>query len=255
MCRMLFYASKNYTTCIEGLAYLSWSKENNDGYGIYYRIKEKEELIKNEDITKFTIIDKPYNRLLIHFRNATQGKGLHPFISANKRFLLTHNGVITNYDQIKNTLKNHYFVTDIDSEVLLHKFEDIVYGKCAIENNNNKSWNIEHVKKYVKWLNNGEVRGLFNIIIYDRNEDKFLAIADSSLYLIKLKNGLIITSDLKPIPSFLNGIKEVINLGNNKFVYGRGIKYVIKTFKKYIHFYDIQYNDFSYLEKYYHYYI
>jgi asparagine synthase (glutamine-hydrolysing) len=50
--------------------------------------------------------------------------GQQPFRSCNGRFTLEHNGEIYNYKKLRDRLrKKHDFVTDTDSEVIVHMVE------------------------------------------------------------------------------------------------------------------------------------
>jgi glutamine---fructose-6-phosphate transaminase (isomerizing) len=66
-----------------------------------------------------------------HTRWATHGEpndvNAHPHYSNNRRLSIIHNGIIENYAAIKQNLikKGHVFLSDTDTEVLIHFIEDI----------------------------------------------------------------------------------------------------------------------------------
>jgi glucosamine--fructose-6-phosphate aminotransferase (isomerizing) len=66
-----------------------------------------------------------------HTRWATHGEpndvNAHPHFSNNRRLSIIHNGIIENYAAIKKNLisKGHKFLSDTDTEVLIHFIEDI----------------------------------------------------------------------------------------------------------------------------------
>ncbi|MBS1528176.1 MAG: glutamine--fructose-6-phosphate aminotransferase, partial [Bacteroidetes bacterium] len=66
-----------------------------------------------------------------HTRWATHGapsdRNSHPHSSGDRRLTIIHNGIIENYAAIKETLlaKGHVFLSDTDTEVLIHLVEDI----------------------------------------------------------------------------------------------------------------------------------
>src|SRR5271169_3027634 len=66
-----------------------------------------------------------------HTRWATHGapsdRNSHPHSSGNRKLTIIHNGIIENYATIKEALtaKGHIFLSDTDTEVLIHLVEDI----------------------------------------------------------------------------------------------------------------------------------
>lgn len=66
-----------------------------------------------------------------HTRWATHGEpndvNAHPHYSNNRRLAIIHNGIIENYAAIKQNLigKGHKFLSDTDTEVLIHFIEDV----------------------------------------------------------------------------------------------------------------------------------
>ena len=66
-----------------------------------------------------------------HTRWATHGVpndvNAHPHYSASKNMVMIHNGIIENYAPLKAELikRGHVFLSDTDTEVLIHLIEDI----------------------------------------------------------------------------------------------------------------------------------
>lgn len=66
-----------------------------------------------------------------HTRWATHGepndRNAHPHYSENERLAIIHNGIIENYGPLKAELqkRGHNFISDTDTEVLIHLIEDI----------------------------------------------------------------------------------------------------------------------------------
>lgn len=53
-------------------------------------------------------------------RLAITGKGLQPFQSQDKKLSIVHNGEIYNFEELRNNLNKNKFVSDTDSEVIVH---------------------------------------------------------------------------------------------------------------------------------------
>jgi len=105
--------------------------------------------------------------------------GLQPMISRCNNFVLSFNGEIYNYKDLKSDLKSkgHNFVSKTDSEVVLNGF-------------------VEYGNKIFKKL-----QGIFSIIIYDIHQDKIVIARDSfgvkPLYYFIDKDQIIISSETK----------------------------------------------------------
>ncbi len=112
-----------------------------------------------------------------HTRWATHGEvstaNAHPFFSFNKRFAIVHNGIIENYQSLKNelTLRGISFASQTDSETVAHLVEA-----------NYKDDVFETVKITAKSL-----EGSFAIVITDT--------VDDNLYAIKNKSPLVVGVD------------------------------------------------------------
>lgn len=71
---------------------------------------------------------------IAHTRWATHGKpsqnNSHPHLSGDERIALVHNGIIENYETLKNDLldKGHVFLSETDTEVIVHLLEEYYEG-------------------------------------------------------------------------------------------------------------------------------
>ena len=139
-----------------------------------------------------------------HTRWATHGVpndvNAHPHYSQNKKLAIIHNGIIENYDTIKEALvqRGHTFHSDTDTEVLIHLIEDI-------KNKGNFSL-FEAVR-----LALNEVIGAYAIAVVseDNPEEVIVARMGSPLVVGLGENEYFIASDATPIVEYT---KEVIYL-------------------------------------------
>ena len=139
-----------------------------------------------------------------HTRWATHGVpndvNAHPHYSQNKKLAIIHNGIIENYDTIKEALvqRGHIFHSDTDTEVLIHLIEDI-------KNKGNST-----LFEAVRLALNGVI-GAYAIAVVseDSPEEIIVARMGSPLVVGLGDNEYFIASDATPIVEYT---KEVIYL-------------------------------------------
>jgi len=148
-------------------ATLWYGATNRDGIGIFTNevfIKSSLSALNfwktNADLKLET------KNLIFHVRTKTSGevndKSAHPFEDESRRYVLSHNGVLINYDKYREELsKRHNFKTEVDSEVLLYAF-------------------VENKENFVKVLREKHVTGSAVIIIYDKQDDMFYIYTNSN---------------------------------------------------------------------------
>jgi glucosamine--fructose-6-phosphate aminotransferase (isomerizing) len=143
-----------------------------------------------------------------HTRWATHGEpndqNAHPHISGNGRIVLVHNGIIENYNTIREELtrSGHEFQSETDSEVLVHFIESIqIQNKCSLE----KATRIA--------LSN--VVGAYAIVLLSLDEpDRIVAARKSSPLVIGVgKDFYFVASDASPI---IEHTKDVIYLKDSE---------------------------------------
>jgi len=136
-----------------------------------------------------------------HTRWATHGQpndvNAHPHASGNEEFAIVHNGIIENYDILKESLlkKGHVFKSDTDTEVLMHLIEEI-----------KKQQNCDLFEAVRVALN--EVIGAYAIVVINKNNsEELIAARKSSPLVIGIgKNEYFCASDATPIVEFTKNV-------------------------------------------------
>tara|TARA_B100000674_G_scaffold26072_1_gene18231 strand:- start:83 stop:1924 length:1842 start_codon:yes stop_codon:yes gene_type:complete len=136
-----------------------------------------------------------------HTRWATHGvpnqKNAHPHSSEDNKLAIIHNGIIENYDSIKRMLSNkgHTFISDTDTEVLIHLIEEIKnHENCSL---------FEAVR-----LSLNEVIGAYAIVVMEQgNRNEFIAARKGSPLVIGVgKEEYFIASDATPIIEYTRNV-------------------------------------------------
>ena len=138
MCGILGYIGPRdaYPILIKGLKRLEYRGYDSAGVAL---LNAKDQLNvykcggKVADLENF-IQDKDISGTMgmAHTRWATHGvpndSNAHPHYSNSEKLAIIHNGIIENYQTLKEELINrgHSFSSDTDTEVLIHLIEDIL---------------------------------------------------------------------------------------------------------------------------------
>jgi glucosamine--fructose-6-phosphate aminotransferase (isomerizing) len=153
-----------------------------------------------------------------HTRWATHGVpndvNAHPHYSESQNLAIIHNGIIENYAILKEEMikRGHTFVSDTDTEVLIHLIEDIqINEKIGLE------------EALLEALN--EVTGAYAIVVMSKNDPDimFAARKGSPLVLGIGENEFFMASDATPIVEYtknvvyLNDEEVAIVTRNNGF--------------------------------------
>jgi glucosamine--fructose-6-phosphate aminotransferase (isomerizing) len=136
MCGIVAYIGKKeaYPILIKGLKRLEYrgydsagiALLNNESLRLYKRqgkVSNLEEFVIGKDITGYAGIG--------HTRWATHGPpndtNAHPHFSMDQKIALIHNGIIENYNSLKEELiaRGYVFQSQTDTEVLVHLIDDI----------------------------------------------------------------------------------------------------------------------------------
>lgn len=128
-----------------------------------------------------------------------------PMISASQRFVVTYNGEVYNYKNIRSELESlgYSFRTNSDTEVVLEAFE---------------AWGLSAITKF---------NGMFAFAIWDRLDKKLYLVRDrygiKPLYFLKNSHGIFFGSEIKAMLAHplikaelnLDGLLEYMTFQNN----------------------------------------
>lgn len=229
MCGIVGYmGQKNAKDIIlEGLTKLEYRGYDSAGLCLYDEASERYTLYKDKGrvahLKSLVANGVTSHSGIGHTRWATHGKvnqeNAHPHFSSSNRFMIVHNGVIENFNQLKETyLSHHTFKSDTDTEViveLIEQFSQTVSVKEAIT-------------KTLKLL-----KGSYAILAVDQH-DKFKMYAaknKSPLLLGKGHDDFVVASDLMAMVGYC---EAYLPLEDQTFL-------VIE--KEVVHLYDLELNE------------
>lgn len=161
---------------------------------------------------------------IAHTRWATHGVpndvNAHPHHSASKNLVMIHNGIIENYAPLKEEMqkRGHVFLSDTDTEVLIHLIEDIQEKEKV------------RLGEAVRIALN-QVVGAYAIVILAKDQpDELIAAKKGSPMVIGIgENEFFIASDATPIVEYT---KNVVYLEDEEIAFiERGKELKIKTIK------------------------
>src|ERR1700761_1045614 len=193
------------------------------------KVSDLENFVKN--INTSSTIGMGHTRWATH--GAPSDRNSHPHSSGDRKLTIIHNGIIENYSSIKEALlaKGHVFLSDTDTEVLIHLVEDI------------KSETGLDLREAVRVALN-RVIGAYAIVVMSSDEpDQMIAARKGSPLVIGVGDGeYFVASDATPIVEYT---KNVIYLNDNEIAYIRREDLLIKNIDNtiqtpYIHELDMQ---------------
>jgi len=167
------------------------------------RIQALKSLIENESTIEGSIG-------LGHTRWATHGipsqKNAHPHFDCSGKIGIVHNGIIENYQQLRDELisRGHRFCSDTDSEVIAHLIEEEQKSVSSLE---------EACKAAFKKLNGSYAVG----IISSSEPDKIIGVRLNSPLIVGVggQSGNFITSDASAL---IDWTDKIIYLGDSEMV-------------------------------------
>ena len=241
MCGIVAYVGSRraYPILIKGLQRLEYRGYDSAGIGLIEnnKIVTYKKDGKVNDLISFIGDSSTDGTIGIgHTRWATHGPpnqiNSHPHSSTNGKFSLIHNGIIENYLTLKIALekKGHVFISDTDSEVLIHLIED-VYNSLEKKSSSNNDLLYQAI---IIALN--EVIGAYAIVILEQgNTQEIFAARKGSPLVIGIGNEeYFVASDASPIIEFTNKViylndGEVAKLNKNEDVIVKTIENKIKS--------------------------
>jgi glucosamine--fructose-6-phosphate aminotransferase (isomerizing) len=241
MCGIVAYVGtrRAYPILIKGLQRLEYRGYDSAGIGLIEnnKIVTYKKDGKVNDLISFIGDSSTDGTIGIgHTRWATHGPpnqiNSHPHSSSNGKFSLIHNGIIENYLTLKIALekKGHVFISDTDSEVLIHLIED-VYNSLEKKSSSNNDLLYQAI---IIALN--EVIGAYAIVILEQgNTQEIFAARKGSPLVIGIGNEeYFVASDASPIIEFTNKViylndGEVAKLNKNEDVIVKTIENKIKS--------------------------
>ena len=177
---------------------------NSDKKDIFYvkkagRIDNLEKAIQASNLVSLG------NPFILHTRWATHGGvddiNAHPHFDCKNEIFLVHNGIIENYQLLKEKLmkEGHIFHSQCDTEVLTHLIEKYFQGNLE-----------EAVRKALK-----EVRGTYGIAVISKNDPgKIVAARLSSPLLLGInQDEVLVASDPSAV---ITHTRQIINLDDNE---------------------------------------
>ena len=226
MCGIVGYTGPReaYPIIIKGLKRLEYrgydstgvALQNGKGLKVYKKkgkVADLEDNILGKDLHAHTGIG--------HTRWATHGepsdRNAHPHSSASGKLAIIHNGIIENYNQLKQDLTNkgYSFTSDTDTEVLLNFIEEIQKSnQCGLE---------EAVRIALK-----RVTGAYVILILDADTpDTIIAARKGSPLVIGIGKGEhFLGSDASPM---LEYTKEVVYVNDYELAIVKPDELILKN--------------------------
>lgn len=236
MCGIVGYIGKNNAkdVLIEGLKRLEYRGYDSAGIAIVNSQTKKKIAIVKAVGKVSALAQKSQKRTLVgtagiaHTRWATHGKpsvaNAHPHSAGE--ITLVHNGIIENYQELKDQLikKGHVFTSDTDSEVVAHLIEE----EC-------KKKDFEDAV-YVALK---QLKGAYALVIINSDEpDKIIAVRNSSPLVLGVGDDeYIFASDPSAI---IQHTKDVIYLEDGEVVIATSLGYTVKTLSQKIRHRSVQ---------------
>ncbi len=213
MCGIVGYVGKKQVVplIIDGLRKLEYRGYDSAGIAVvdeshHLQIRRAKGKLRNlEEALRQKPLDGTYG--VGHTRWATHGRpteeNAHPHRDCTGRLVVVHNGIIENYLQLKDELrqKDHQFVTETDTEIIAHLIEEHLKSGADFE---------AAVRKTVT-----ELRGIFALSMLSADEpDTIISARQGPPVVIGIGDGeYFVASD---VPAILEHTRDVFFLGDGE---------------------------------------
>jgi glucosamine--fructose-6-phosphate aminotransferase (isomerizing) len=213
MCGIVGYVGNKQVVpvIIDGLRKLEYRGYDSAGIAVvdeahHMEVRRAEGKLRNlEEAIRLKPLDGTYG--IGHTRWATHGRpteeNAHPHRDCTGRIVVVHNGIIENYLQLKDRLRqrDHRFVTETDTEIIAHLIEEYLKEGDTFE---------KSVRRAV-----ADLRGIFALSIINADEpDTIISVRQGPPVVIGLGDGeFFVASDIPPI---LQHTRDVFFLGDGE---------------------------------------
>src|SRR4051794_41079571 len=213
MCGIVGYVGNKQVVpvIIDGLRKLEYRGYDSAGIAVVdeghdLEIRRAEGKLRNlEEAIRLSPLDGTYG--IGHTRWATHGRpteeNAHPHRDCTGRVVVVHNGIIENYLQLKDRLRqrDHRFVTETDTEVVAHLVEEYLKTGDSFE---------VAVRRAIT-----DLHGIFALSIINADEpDTIIAVRQGPPVVIGLGDGeYFVASD---IPAILQHTRDIFFLGDGE---------------------------------------
>ncbi len=154
----------------------------------------------NKIITDYAIDQESSTRGIAHTRWATHGEvtkeNAHPLTDCTGKIAVVHNGIIENFEELKNSLPQHTFSSSTDTEVLPHLIEEEMKKGSSFED--------------AVISTASKIKGFSSFVAMNAGSDNIIAVKSGSPLVLGINDkGVFVSSD---VPSFLKHTNKVIYL-------------------------------------------
>ena len=231
MCGIFGYVGQNTNVgemVLDGLKLLEY--RGYDSWGIAIKVKRQNSSVrqaqnkKGESEAEIVVerhvgkigdakVNLPKSNIGIgHTRWATHGGGTvkngHPHLDCTKKIAVVHNGIIENYQELKEDLlkKGHKFLSETDTEIFPHLIEEYLASQGEALQNFGKVFRLAF----------NQIKGLNAIVAINSQTNEIAAAKTGSPLIIgKDKEGIYIASDASGIVKYT---KDVIFLEDYQMI-------------------------------------